>query len=102
MENSVNNENENYVIVRGDKSGVFFGVLYSRNGQEVELHNVRKIWYWSGANAVEQIAVDGVKDKKETKLTITVDSMVITDASQIIPCTKKAVNNLKSIPEWKQ
>ena len=42
-------ENKNYVIVRGDRSGVFFGELKERSGQEVELRNARKLWYWDGA-----------------------------------------------------
>ena len=33
--NKINDDG--YVIVRGDRSGVFFGQLASRNGQEVEL-----------------------------------------------------------------
>lgn len=36
-------ENKNYVIVRGDRSGVFFGELKERSGQEVELRNKRKV-----------------------------------------------------------
>ena len=92
---------ECYVIVRGDRSGVFFGQLASRNGQEVELRNVRKLWYWSGAAAVEQIAVEGVKNPDECKFTVTVDSIVITDAIQIIPCTEEAVRCIQGVAVWK-
>lgn len=46
---------DKYYIVRGDRSGVFFGQVAARNGQEVELRAVRKLWYWSGACAVEQL-----------------------------------------------
>lgn len=34
-----------YYIVRGDRSGVFFGQVTAQKGQEVELRNVRKLWY---------------------------------------------------------
>lgn len=37
------------VIIRGDRSGVFFGTLENRNGREVKLSNCRRLWYWDGA-----------------------------------------------------
>lgn len=48
-----------YYIIRGDRSGVFFGQIAGRNGQEVELRNVRKLWYWEGACAVGGGRCDG-------------------------------------------
>lgn len=48
------------VIVRGDRSGVFFGTLLERNGQEVVLADCRRLWYWDGAASISQLAVDGV------------------------------------------
>ena len=95
-------ENKNYVIVRGDHSGVFFGELKERSGQEVELRNARKLWYWDGAAAVEQIAKDGVKKPGACKFTVSVDSMMITDAIQIIPCTNGAAENIMAVKEWKR
>lgn len=47
------------VIVRGDRSGVFFGTLRERNGQEVVLADCRRLWYWDGAASISQLAVDG-------------------------------------------
>lgn len=31
------------VIVRGDRSGMFFGTLEARNGREVKLSNCRRL-----------------------------------------------------------
>lgn len=42
METNINKK----VIIRGDRSGVVFGTLVSQNGQEVTLHNARRLWYW--------------------------------------------------------
>ena len=95
-------ENKNYVIVRGDRSGVFFGELKERSGQEVELRNARKLWYWDGAAAVEQIAKDGVKKPDACKFTVSVESMIITDAVQILPCTNVAAENIMAVKEWKR
>ena len=95
-------ENKNYVIVRGDHSGVFFGELKERNGQEVTLGNARKLWYWVGAAAVEQIAKDGVKNPGACKFTVSVESMIITDAIQVLPCTNDAAENIMAVTEWKR
>ena len=51
--------NEKYYIVRADRAGVFFGNIKERNGSEVTMTNVRRLWYWDGACAVEQLAVNG-------------------------------------------
>ena len=90
-----------YAIVRGDRSGVFFGQLAERNGQEVTLHNARKLFYWEGAGAVEQIALDGVAKPEKCKFTVTVEELTLTDAIQIIPCTEKSVGIIKGVKEWK-
>ena len=94
-------ENKNYVIVRGDRSGVFFGELKERSGHEVTLGNVRKLWYWDGACAVEQLARDGVSRPRNCKFTVTVEEMTITDAIQIIPCTDAAQKSISGVAEWK-
>lgn len=90
-----------YVIIRGDRSGVFFGQLAERNGRDVTLHNARKLFRWEGAGAVEQIAVDGVSKPEGCKFTVTVPELTLTDAIQIIPCTEKAVEIIKGVKEWK-
>ena len=91
----------NYYIIRGDRSGVFFGQIAGRNGQEVELRNVRKLWYWNGACSVEQLAVDGVANPRDCKFTVFVPEMVVTDAIQILPCSDKSAKILGEVKAWK-
>ena len=90
-----------YVIVRGDRSGVFAGVLVSQEGQKVVLKDCRRLWYWEGAASISQIAKDGVKKPLACKFTVTVDNIVILDAIEIIPTTEKAEAIIKAVPEWK-
>ena len=90
------------VIVRTEKAGVFFGEIKERNGSEVTMTKCRKLWYWSGAAAVEQIAIDGVKNVSDCKFTVEVDEMVLLGVIQVILCTEKAVTSIKSVPEWKR
>ena len=55
---------------------------------------MRKLWYWDGACAVEQLAVDGVTNQHKCKFTVVVAAMIVTDAIQIIPCSDKAAQIL--------
>lgn len=89
------------VIVRGDRSGVFFGILAEKNGKEVKLTNCRRLWYWSGAASLSQLAVDGVSNPNGSKFTVTVSEIAILDAIEIIPCTVKAINSIEGTREWR-
>ena len=89
------------VIIRGDKSGVEFGELVSQNGQEVTLKNARRIWYWDGAASLSQLAKDGTANPGKCKFTVTVESITILDAIEIIPCTDKAIKSIEGVKEWK-
>ncbi len=90
-----------YVIVRGDRSGVFAGTLVSNEGQRVVLKDCRRLWYWNGAASVSQIARDGVAHPRDCKFTVTVESIAILDAIEIIPTTAVAEANVKAVREWK-
>ena len=96
-----NQNDENYVIVRADKAGVFFGQLVKKEGNEVTLNNCRKLYYWEGACAVEELALNGVACKERCKFTVTVDNVTINNFIQIIPCSNEAINNIKSVKQWK-
>lgn len=93
--------NGKYVIVRGDRSGVFAGELVSQDGQKVVLNNCRRLWYWAGAASISQIAMNGVKNPRECKFTVTVNEIAILDAIEIIPTTADAEASVKAVPEWK-
>lgn len=88
------------VIVRGDRSGVFFGTLAAKEGQEVKLEKCRRLWYWDGAASISQLAVDGTANPRECKFTVTVDEIGILDAIEIIPCTSKAIESIESVGVW--
>ena len=95
-------QDNNFYIVRGDRSGVFFGNIANRKGQEVELTNVRRLWYWDGAASISQLAQEGVKRPSGCKFTMTSPSITILDAIEINPCTEAAVEVIKGVPEWKR
>ena len=93
--------NGKYVIVRGDRSGVFAGQLVSQEGQKVVLKDCRRLWYWDGAASISQIAKEGVKKPGRCKFTVTVEEIAILDAIEVIPTTAEAEVSVKAVPEWK-
>lgn len=89
------------VIIRGDRSGVFFGTLAEKNGTEVRLRDCRRLWYWDGAASISQLAVDGTSNADGCKFTVTVDEIIITDVIEIIPCTGKAIKSIEGTKVWR-
>lgn len=90
-----------YVIVRGDRSGIFFGIFENQNGQEVELKECRRIWYWDGACSISELALNGTAKPDNCKFTVTIDEILLMDAIEILPCTEKAIESIKGVKEWK-
>lgn len=95
------NENQ-YYIVRADRAGVFFGKIKESSHVEVTMTDVRKLWYWDGACAVEQLALEGTTKPRNCKFTVVIPEMAIADPIQIIPCTEKAVNSISGVAVWKE
>ena len=89
-----------YVIVRGQASGVFAGELVKREGREVTLKNSRRLWYWSGAASLSQLAVDGTSNPKDCKFPAEMPEHVVLDALEVIAVTEKAQKSIKGVAVW--
>ena len=89
-----------YVIVRTINAGVFAGELASRDGQEVVLHQARRLWYWDGAATLSELAVRGVSKPSNCKFPIAVVKITLTEAIEIIPTTDLARASIEAVPEW--
>ena len=90
------------VIVRGDRSGVFFGTLEKRDGKEVLLTDCRRLWYWDGAASISQLAESGTTNPSECKFTVSVSDIIVTDAIEVILCTAEAVSSIEGVRTWKR
>lgn len=90
------------VIIRGDRSGVFFGTLESQNGREVKLTNCRRLWYWDGAASISQLAIDGTVAPQNCKFTVVVPEIEILDAIEVILCTEKAIASIEAVSVWQR
>jgi hypothetical protein len=90
-----------YVIVRTYSAGVFAGELESRNGQEVVLLNARRLWYWSGAASLSQLAMEGTSNPSGCKFPCEVLRVELIQAIEILDVTEKARKSIKEVPTWK-
>lgn len=90
-----------YYIVRTYSAGVFAGHIKNRNGREVTMTGARRLWYWSGAASLSQMAVEGVKRPEDCKFTVRVPEILLLEAIEIIPCTEAAEASIRGVPEWK-
>lgn len=91
-----------YVIVRTYSAGVFAGYLESRKDREVVLKNARRLWYWSGAASLSQLANEGVKKPDECKFPAEVPSVTLLEAIEILPVSEEAKKSIDSVPVWKE
>jgi hypothetical protein len=89
-----------YVIVRTYSAGVFAGSLESRTGREVVLRDARRIWYWSGAATLSQLAVDGTSDPENCKFPVAVDRVELLEAIEILDVTPEAEASIKAVKVW--
>ena len=94
-----------YVIIRTYAAGVHAGYLKSKEytlaGTIVELVNARRLWYWSGASSISQLAMEGVKNQSDCKFPCELPSIEL-KAIEIVPCTEEARLNIREVEIWKQ
>ena len=89
-----------YVVVRTYSAGVHAGYLDSRDGQEVVLKQTRRLWKWDGAATLSQVAGKGISKPKSCKFPAPIAEITLTQAIEIIPCTKDAREIIEGAPEW--
>ena len=89
-------------IVRCYGAGVFYAVVEKRKGQEAVLRNARRLWYWSGAASLSQLAMEGTKDPSNCKFPCVVDRVEVMQVLEIIDTTEAARKSIEAVPEWKR
>jgi hypothetical protein len=93
---------QNWCIVRSDRAGVFFGDVVSVTDGVAEINQCRRLWYWSGASSISEIAIRGVSRPAECRFPVAVPSQSVYGVIEVIPCTDAAVKSLMGVPEWTQ
>ncbi len=78
-------------MVRTYSAGVFFGELKSREGKEVVLLNARRVWYWTGAASLSQLAQSGTSNPNGCKFPQAISEVILTEVIELIPVTEIAL-----------
>lgn len=95
-------EKGKYYLVRTYSAGVFAGFIEKKEGNEVEMTNARRIWYWSGAASLSQLAMEGTKDPKNCKFPIAVNKVILLNVIEILEVTDEAKISIEGVPIWEK
>jgi len=93
-------DEKKYVIVRTYSAGVFAGYLEKRDGKEVVMSEARRLWFWSGAASLSQLAMEGVKNPDACKFPIPVNSVTLTEVIEILDVTPEAKKIIEKVKVW--
>ena len=89
-----------YVIVRTRNAGVFAGTIIEKEKDEVVLVKARRLWYWSGAASLSQLAMEGVSRPNMCKFPVEVPHITLLGVIEIIDTTKEAQASIVGVPIW--
>lgn len=91
------------VIIRTYSAGVHYGTIVSEEkgegGYHVTLENSRRIWKWSGANSLSELATIGTSNPGECNFTLPVRKIKLL-AIEIIYMTDEAIKSIEDIQHW--
>ena len=89
-----------YVIVRTYSAGCFAGLLEKRDGREVTLTEARRLWYWSGAASLSELAVHGTASPGSCKFPVALPRVTLLEAIEVIETTPAARASIEAVPAW--
>lgn len=89
-----------YAIIRSSDSGCWAGYVEDVTGSTVTLLNARRLWYWSGAASLSQLAMEGVSKPRECKFPIEVSQVTVLGVCEIIDATEAARKSIAEVPVW--
>lgn len=94
-------QSEGMVVIRSGQSGVWLGRLIYKAADEVKLADARRLWYWSGAATLSQLATEGVSKPTACKFAVTVPEVTVLGVCEIIPALAPAVSSIAKVAEWR-
>jgi hypothetical protein len=85
-----------FVLIRTYSAGVHFGFLEEKTlyagGCEVRLSKAKRLWNWTGALSLSEVAMTGPKISG-SKIAETVDEIILPQAIEIITISSKSTLN---------
>lgn len=94
--------NTEFHVIRAERAGVFIGKIKSAINDTVEVTNIRRLYRWSGALDVIQIAAVGVSGsgcKFSTQMGDN-DVSTIYNVVETHPVSETALQSINNIPAW--
>ncbi len=89
----------NYKLVRTSEAGVFAGRVIERRGSEIDMVEARRIWYWSGAASLSELAMRGPANLDDCKFAMPV-TVTLLGVIEILDVTPKAQMAIDAVQEW--
>ena len=89
-------------IVRTYSAGVFFGQVEHLDmaAQTAVLKNARRIWYWSGAASLSELAMRGTSDPGGCKFPTPVARVELAQVIEVLDVTSDAAKSIDAVKEW--
>ena len=88
-------------IIRTRFSGVFFGNV-TLKGKTAIVLNARRLWYWSGAASLSQLAVYGPSKPDRCKFPVPVSEIQLFNVIELLSVTKEAGAKIDGVKIWKE
>ena len=89
-----------YKIIRTYSAGVFAGYVESRTGKEGVIRKARRLWRWSGAASLSQLAEEGTKNPGECKFPCEVERVELTEIIEVLSVTENARKSIGGVKVW--
>ncbi len=100
-----NKDGLKYVVIRARDAGVFLGYLKKSETVDgitnVVLLESRRLFYWTGAATLSQIAVEGSSKPSQCKIPVAIPLHEIKNVIETIYMTEKAKQVMDEVPLWK-
>lgn len=92
---------QGYAVIRSRDSGCWLGQVTYRHGDEVELADARRLYYWDGAATLSQLALEGVSKPGNCKFPPAVPRVRVLGVCEIIQVSAAALLSVRGVKEWR-
>ena len=85
------------VIIRSDKSGVWFGRLQHVEGHDARIQDARRVYYWEGAGSCSGLAASG---PSSGKICEPLKAVVVVDFCECLEADDIAIDRFAKVSPW--
>lgn len=94
-----------YVIARCNNAGVHAGYVVSTNAHHTVLRDSRRIWYWTGAASLSEIAAHGLNPARaegsKIAAKVPLNRLRDSDICELIVCLPAGRKSVEEAPVWR-